>query len=65
MPGHSTAQRGRRNVRPSTDRLRLRKSKSLRELRSAGYDDFVISEVDGGPEVFAETCRRMEKILRL
>jgi L-ribulose-5-phosphate 3-epimerase len=37
----------------------------MRELRGAGYDDFVISEVDGSPEVFAKTCRRMEKILRL
>ena len=37
----------------------------MRELRGVSYDDFVISEVDGGPEVFAETCRRMEKILRL
>jgi L-ribulose-5-phosphate 3-epimerase len=37
----------------------------MRELRSIGYDDFVISEVDGGPEVFAETYRRMERILNL
>ena len=37
----------------------------MRELRAIGYDDFVISEVDGGAEVFAETCRRMERILSL
>jgi hexulose-6-phosphate isomerase len=35
----------------------------MRELRGIGSDDYVISEVDGGPEVFAETCRRMERIL--
>src|SRR5947209_853550 len=37
----------------------------MRELRGIGYDDYVISEVDGGPEVYAETCRRMERILNL
>lgn len=37
----------------------------MRELRSAGYDDYFISEVDGGPEVYAETWRRMEQILNL
>jgi hexulose-6-phosphate isomerase len=37
----------------------------MRELRGIGYRDFVISEVDGGPAVFAETFRRMERILGL
>src|SRR5205823_5254972 len=33
----------------------------MRELRGAGYDDFVIREVDGGRETCADTCRRMER----
>lgn len=37
----------------------------MRELRAAGYDDFVISEVDGDRETYAETCRRMDRILSL
>jgi L-ribulose-5-phosphate 3-epimerase len=37
----------------------------MRELRGAGYDDYVISEVDGDKETYAETRRRMEKILAL
>jgi L-ribulose-5-phosphate 3-epimerase len=37
----------------------------MRELRGIGYHDFVISEVDGDREVYAETCRRMERILNL
>ena len=37
----------------------------MRELRATGYDDFVISEVDGDRETYAETRRRMEKILAL
>jgi sugar phosphate isomerase/epimerase len=37
----------------------------MRELRAAGYDDAVISEGDGDRETYAETRRRMEKILAL
>lgn len=37
----------------------------MRALRGAAYHDYVISEVEGGPEVYAETWRRMERILRL
>jgi hexulose-6-phosphate isomerase len=37
----------------------------MRELRATGYDDFVISEVGGDRETYAETCRRMERILTL
>ena len=37
----------------------------MRELRAAGYNDFVISEVDGDRETYAETCRRMDRILGL
>jgi sugar phosphate isomerase/epimerase len=37
----------------------------MRELRAIGYDDFVISEVGGDRETYAETRRRMEKILVL
>jgi hexulose-6-phosphate isomerase len=37
----------------------------MRELRATGYDDYVISEVGGDRETYAETRRRMEKILAL
>jgi L-ribulose-5-phosphate 3-epimerase len=37
----------------------------MRELRATSYDDYVISEVDGDRETYAETARRMEKILAL
>lgn len=34
-------------------------------LRNVGYDDYVISEVGGDRKVFAETLRRMDRILAL
>src|SRR5437667_7486012 len=34
----------------------------MRELRSIGYDDFVIGEVDGGPAVCAGAGQRVEEI---
>jgi L-ribulose-5-phosphate 3-epimerase len=37
----------------------------MRELRAIGYDDYVITEVCGDREVYAETCRVMDKILAL
>lgn len=37
----------------------------VRELRAIGYDDYVISEVDGDRETFAATRRAMDDILRL
>ncbi len=37
----------------------------MRELRAIGYADHVISEVDGDRETYAETRRRMEKIIQL
>jgi hexulose-6-phosphate isomerase len=37
----------------------------MRELRAIGYDDYVITEVDGGREVYAETCKIMDKIIAL
>lgn len=37
----------------------------MRELRAIGYDDYVISEVDGDRDTFAETCRVMDRILEL
>jgi L-ribulose-5-phosphate 3-epimerase len=39
--------------------------KVMAELRQIGYDDYVISEVCGSDEVYAETCRVMDKILAL
>ena len=37
----------------------------MRELRAIGYDDYVITEVCGDRETYAETCRIMDKILAL
>jgi sugar phosphate isomerase/epimerase len=37
----------------------------MRELRGAGYEDFVISEVDGDRETYTEICRRMRGIVSL
>jgi len=39
--------------------------KVMAALRRAGYDDYVISEVGGDRKVFAETLRRMDRILAL
>jgi len=39
--------------------------KVMAALRRAGYDDYVISEVDGDRKVFAETLQRMDRILAL
>ena len=39
--------------------------KVMAELRNIGYDDYVITEVGGGKEVYAETCRVMDQILAL
>jgi L-ribulose-5-phosphate 3-epimerase len=39
--------------------------KVMAELRSIGYDDYVITEVCGSNEVYAETCRVMDQILAL
>jgi hexulose-6-phosphate isomerase len=39
--------------------------KVMAELRNIGYDDYVISEVCGTKEVYAETCRVMDQILAL
>jgi hexulose-6-phosphate isomerase len=39
--------------------------KVMTELRAIGYDDYVISEVCGSNEVYAETCRVMDRILAL
>lgn len=37
----------------------------MREIRAIGYDDYVITEVCGDQDVYAETSRRMDKILAL
>ena len=37
--------------------------KVMDALRRTGYDDYVISEVSGDRKVFAETLRRMDRIL--
>ena len=37
----------------------------MREIRSIGYDDYVITEVCGDADVYAETSRRMDAILAL
>ncbi len=37
----------------------------MREIRAIGYDDYVITEVCGDHDVYAETSRRMDKILAL
>ncbi len=37
----------------------------MREIRAIGYDDYVITEVCGEREVYAETCRVMDEILAL
>jgi L-ribulose-5-phosphate 3-epimerase len=37
----------------------------MREIRAAGYDDYVITEVCGDRSIFEETCRIMDQILAL
>jgi L-ribulose-5-phosphate 3-epimerase len=37
----------------------------MREIRAIGYDDYVITEVCGDRETYAETCRIMDAILAL
>lgn len=37
----------------------------MRELRAIGYDDYVISEVAGDRDVYAETLARMDRILAM
>ena len=37
----------------------------MKELRAAGYDDYVISEVGGNEEVHRKTAKTMEEILKL
>ena len=37
----------------------------MTEIRASGYDDYVITEICGDRETYAETCRVMDKILAL
>jgi L-ribulose-5-phosphate 3-epimerase len=37
----------------------------MREIRAIGYDDYVITEVCGDRDTYAETCRVMDRILAL